>query len=869
MIIFQLRRLFSYFRRAKLDAEMAEEFTHHIELQAAEYRRSGMSEAEARAAARRSFGGVEQIKERAREERSWLWLEQLLQDLRFAARTLLRNPGFALVAIVTLALGVGANTAMFSLLNGLLLKPLPYDDAEQIVQLWESRMGIRDNVVSPGTYFDWRDDATSFESVSAYRPIDLNITGNGEPERLSGWRMTADGLRVLRARPIVGRTFAPNEDLAGNNKVVVLTEELYRRRFAGDREIVGKSVLLNGEPYHVIGVLPAAFLPDPQVEFVVPEAVDPSRRTVRNAQFLWVIARLKPGVSVAAAQAELLQIRASKASLYPRYKENWTVSVIPLRDQMTYAVKPMLGVLAAAVVVVLLIACANVANLLLAKASGREREIALRIALGASRNRVVRQLLTESMLLGLLGGVAGLGFAYGLLHVVRASDALARAGRLAEITIDGRVMAATLVLSLVTGLVFGLVPALQTTRRSHVDALKDAGRGSTLGRGAGLRRALIVAEVAMAMLLLAGAGLLLHSFYNLLRVSPGFDAEPVLTMAISLPNAKYPNAGARARFYQRIVENLEAIPGVQRAAVCGVLPMGGSVSNWFYQIVGRKDGPEQGYIADQDSCTAGYFAAMSIPLKRGRIFSDAETDVNAVVINEEFARQYFPGEDPIGRTLTVFGSPLQIIGVVGNIRNRNLESTIPPTVYRSQSAVDSSRNGYVMIRAQPTLSGLAVSARKAIQAIDPAQPVANVRRLGEVINASIAQRRMTLALLGGFTATALVLAVVGLYGVIAYTVSQRTRELAVRIALGALPQSVVRSTVVGGMKLVTIGLGIGLAGAVATTRLMSSLLFEVPALDSTALLGGALVLAAAAMVACWLPARAAAHVDPLTALRAE
>jgi predicted permease len=349
----------------------------------------------------------------------------------------------------------------------------------------------------------------------------------------------------------------------------------------------------------------------------------------------------------------------------------------------------------------------------------------------------------------------------------------------------------------------------------------------------------------------------------------GFDAEPVLTMAVSLPGAKYPDAGSRTRFYQRIVENLEAIPGVQRAAVCGMLPMGGSVSNWFYQIVGRKDGPEQGYIADQDSCTSGYFAALSIPVKRGRIFSDAETDGNTVVINEEFARQYFPGEAPLGRALTVFGNPLQIIGVVGNVRNRSPESTIPPMVYRLQSAVDSSRNGYVMIRAQSTLPGLGLSARQAIQSIDPAQPVANVRRLGEVIQASIAQRRATLLLLGGFAATALVLAVVGLYGVIAYTVSQRTRELGVRIAFGALPQAVVRSTVLSGMKLVAIGLGVGLTSAIATTRLMTSMLFEVTALDGVALAGGALVLAAASLIACWLPARAAAHVDPLVALRTE
>ncbi|HEU5078738.1 MAG TPA: ABC transporter permease [Opitutaceae bacterium] len=865
----QFRRLWSFIRRSRLDAEMAEEFEQHLELLAEEFRRAGLSEDEARAAARRSFGSVEQVKEHARDERSWRWLEQLLQDLRFGARTLRRNPVFTVVAVITLALGVGANTAIFSLLDALLLKPLQYDEPARLVQLWEPPAGVSQNVVSPGTYFDWREEATSLESLAAYRTIDLNLTGSGEPERLMGWRMTADGLTVLRARPTVGRVFAPDEDLPGKEKVVVLTDELFQRRFGGDRGLVGNRIQLNDEPYTVIGVLPSAFLPDPQAEFVIAEGLDPKWRNLRDAHFLNVLARIKSGISVESARAELLKIRRSNAWRYPAWKEKWTVAMIPMREQLADSVKPMLLVLSGAVLAVLTIACVNVANLLLAKAAGREREIALRAALGATRARVVRQLLVESVLLAVMGGMAGLVVAYGLLDLVRASTAFANVARLSDVSIDGRVLAATLGLSVLTGIVFGLVPALQATSGSQAEGLKEVGRVGRGGRGAGMRRVLIVAEVAMAMLLLAAAGLLLRSFYNLARISPGFDGERVLTMAVSLPGSRYASAESRARFYRQVVESIESIPGVDRAAVSAMLPMSGGVSNWYCHIVGRKDAPEQGYLADQDSCTAGYFETLGIPLKKGRLFSDAPTDAACVMINEAFARSYFAAEEPVGRYLTMRGEKLEIVGVVGDVRTRNLAIDARPTIYRSQSAVDSTRNGQIMIKADRSLSGLANAARKAIQGIDPVQPVANVRRLEDVLDASLAQRRITLILLAGFSGTALALAGIGLYGVMAYTVSQRTRELGIQMALGAQPREVIRSTIAGGMKLVVFGLALGFLGAFGVARLLASLLFNVSPHDGLALGGGAMALAIAGLLACWLPARAAARVDPLVALRAE
>ncbi len=863
-----LSKLKSLFCKKKRDSEMTEEMQGHLEMLTEENMARGMSPKEARDAARREFGGVEQIKEHARDQRTFVWLEQLSQDFHYAWRQLGRDPGFVLVVVCTLALGTGATTAVFSLVNGLLLKPLPYDQPGQLVQVWEAPAVGQRNVVSSGVYMDWRGQATTFESLSAFSDISLNLTGVGEPQRLSGLRMTADGLRLLGARPILGRIFATDEDQPGKEHVIVLTDELWRRSFQADPGVVGQTVLLNEQKFTIIGVLAPGFLPLPTSQFVVPYVFPPEWKEMRGGHFLRVYGRLKPGVTVQQANAELAAIAERSRALYPSWKADWSATVVPLSEQLSEGVKPALMVLLAAVAVVLLVVCANVANLLLAKASARCKEIAVRAALGASRGRIIRQLLAESLLLSGLGGAFGLGVAYWSVSVLRYYAGTMNLARGHEVAVDARVLVVSMAVALLTALLFGLAPALQGSRFVLNHALKEGGRGSATG-GNRLRHGLIVGEVALALVLLVGAGLLLRSFYRLVNVSPGFEPERALTLQLSLPEINFPTAAKRVAFFNEMIAQLEALPGVESAAVAQSLPLGSSIPDNFFRIAGRETIPGPGYSADFDLCTPHYFRAMTIPLRRGRPFEERDATARVAIINEELARRFFPGEDPIGKQLMQGKQSWEIVGIVGNVRSRGLAVDIKPTIYRPQSTFDSSRNGHLIVRTTVPPLTLIEAVRRTVHQANPSQPVATMRTLESVVAGSLADRRLLLGLLSIFAGLVLVLAALGLYGVMAYAVNQRTRELGIRMALGAAPVDVLRLVLSGAIKLVAIGLLLGLAVSLSFTHLLTNLLFGVEPTDPTTFAAVSGLLLVAAVIATLQPARRATQVDPMVALRCD
>lgn len=797
-----------------------------------------------------------------------LWLDQTVGDGRYALRALLRQRGFAAVAILTLALGIGATTAIFSVVNALVLKPLPYEQPGQLVQVFEvPRPGAR-NAISPGVFNDWRTQATLFEGFAAFRTTDLNLTGGGEPVRLNGLRMSANGLQLLRARPILGRIFAPDEDEPGKDKVIVLTHQLWQRQFGGARDIVGRTISLNGEAYAVIGVLPPGFLPYEQNQFVLPLPFQAGWTEQRGGHFLRAYARLNPGVTVEQGNAELVALADRSKPIYPEWKRTWSATIVPLAEQLVTDIKPALLVLLAAVGLVLLIGCGNVANLLLARAAGRAKEIALRAALGASRARVIRQLLAESIILSLLGGLLGLGLAFWCTGALRSVIGGMNFARAHEISLDGRVLLGATVISVLTGVIFGLVPAVHASRVELTHALKEGARGSA-GRGGKLRGGLIVGQVALSLLLLIGAGLLVRSFARLLEVPPGFEPRGALTLQLSLADAKYPDNAKRVAFYLRIAERVGALPGVVAAGLSSSLPLTG-VSDQFVRVPGWVGDRDPGYDADYDICTPDYFRAMGIPLRRGRFFEPADLTGTrrAALINETLARICFPNEDPIGRQLLYGKDAYEIVGVVGDVRMRRLNREIPGMVYRS-IAGDAWRGATLIVRAAGEPRALIESVRKAILELDPEQPVSNVRTLEDVVARSVGDRRLTALLLGLFAGAALALAAVGLYGVVAYAVVQRTREIGIRVALGANRQDVVLLMLRQGMILVVVGLGLGLAGAFGLTPLLRNLLYEVKPADPVSFIVVSLLLLAVAFLASWLPARRAARVDPMIALRAE
>ena len=629
--------------------------------------------------------------------------------------------------------GIGGNTAMFSAVNGVLLRSLPYDEPGRLVHVWEAGRPGQRNSVSAGVFTDWSRQATAFEGLAAFAGIDLNLTGGGAPERVSGLRMSPGGLALLRARPVLGRTFAPDEGEPGKDKVVVLTHAFWRRRFGSAPDVVGRTVRFNGESYTVVGVLAGGFLPSREPEFVVPLRFEPAQTEQRTNHWLSVVGRLKPGMDLARARADLLAVSDRFRPLYPAWKQDWTLTVVPMHEQITGDIRPILLVLLGAVSLVLLIACANVANLLLARAWVRQREIAIRLAVGASRARVIRQLLAESVVLALAGAAVGLVFAFAATSALRDASS-ASLPRAQEIAVDGRVLAFTVFVSITTGIVFGLVPALQASRTDLTASLKDGGgRGSTPARSR-TRGALVVSEVALALVLLTGAGLLVNSFVRLLNVPPGFDPRGALAVQMSLPVEKYAERERRAAFTEDVLARIEALPGVEAAGAIVRLPLANRPTDTLITIPGRRGPADGAYPCDFDFTNAGFFRAMRIPLVRGRLFDAPDASAHVAIVNEAFVRMHFPDGDAVGKGFGEGGATWQIVGVVGDVHMRGLAAPVRPMMYRPL-AIAPFPERTVVVRTSAPPRALIEPIRQAILDVDPEQPVANARTLEEVVAA--------------------------------------------------------------------------------------------------------------------------------------
>jgi putative ABC transport system permease protein len=797
-----------------------------------------------------------------------------------------KRPGFTLVAVITLALGIGANTAIFTVVNAVLLRSLPYENSEQLVRIGSANLqkGTRLGTFSPQDFYDWRERNTVFESMAAYDGWSPSLTGTGEPERLAAGRVSSSFFDVLKARPALGRSFLPAEEQRGNHLVAVLSHGLWQRRFGANPSIIGQSITLNGLSYTVVGVMPQGFEP-PQfsgLDFERPElwapfAPDLSQWSRSGRAVDAGIARLKPGVTLQQAEAEMATIGQQLQQQYPESNAGFGTSLASLQDQLVGSIRPALFVFLAAVGFVLLIACANVANLLLARAATRQREIAIRTALGAGRLRVIRQLLTESVLLALLGG--GLG----LLLALWATDFLVALGsgsipHPGKIGLDGRVLSFTMALTFVTGIVFGLLPALQASKPDLNETLKDGGRSATGGAGRQrLRSLLVVSEIALSLMLLVGAGLLVKSFIRLQQVNPGFDPANVLAMYVFLPGAKYPDDARQVAFFDQVEQRVAALPGVESVGMVSNLPISGNFDQVSFYIEGQPT-PNPGDVPDVERyyVNADYFRALRIPLKTGRPFGpeDRADAPRSVIIGEATARRFWPNESPIGKRVKLgaldSSDPwLAIVGVVGDVRHYALDIAPAPQIYLPYTQSPSQQMTLLVRGSTSDPESQAAAVRDQVWAVDRDQPVYNIKSMERVVAESMAQRRFTVLLLGIFSAVALMLAVIGLYGVMTYMVTQRTHEIGVRMALGAQAGDVLKLIVGHAMTLVVIGVLMGLAASFAMTRVISSFLYNVSATDPWTFAGVPLVLCAVAALASYIPARRATKVDPMVALRYE
>jgi putative ABC transport system permease protein len=799
----------------------------------------------------------------------------LLQDFRYAARLLVRAPGFTLVAVTALALGIGANTAIFSIVDTLLLRPLPYADASRLAVVWEHNVprDRKNNVVSPGNFIHWRELNQSFKDLAAVSmTFRTTLTGAGDPAELPVQYVSGSLFGLLGVRPAIGRDFTPQEDAPGVGAVAI-SDRLWRQRFSADRTIVNKTITLDGRPNLVVGVMPPGFFVlDNSVEVWSTIGLPPTARTPRG-RWLAVVGRVKDGVSMAQAQDDMARVHAELTRRFPEFNTGWTARVVPLRDELTGAIKPALWVMLGAVGFVLLIACANVGNLVLARATARQRELAVRAALGAARGRLIRQMLAESLLLSFVGAAAGLGLAWWALAVLRSTVAARLPiARLDQIGIDGQVLLFTIGVALLSALIFGITPALSAAGTRLTDALKDGGRSGSASHGARVRSAFVVVETALALILLVGAGLLLRSFVMLLHVDPGFDPAKTMTMKVSIPTAKYDGAPKQQAFFDQLFEKIDALPGVTAAGGTSFLPLNGLGAATGFEIIGQPK-PRAGEepVTDVRVVTHEYFKAMGVPLLRGRAFDarDRGTGVRRVIVNQALARQYFPNEDPIGRSILVSWNDKgvdEIVGVVGDVRQEDLDTEARATIYWPPS-----RFTYpfmtVAIRTMGDPRGVVSGAVAALHGLDANVAAADVRTMEDVIDNSVAQRRLTMLLLSLFAALALTLAAVGIYGVIGYSVSQRTQEIGIRMALGARQSAVMRMVVSQAMGLAAAGIAAGGVGAWGLTRLMQKLLFGVAPSDPVTFGTVAALLAVVAVLAAVVPALRATRVDPVVALR--
>ncbi len=817
-------------------------------------------------------------------------MQTLLQDLRYGARMLLKQPSITLIAVLTLALGIGANTAIFSVVNAVLLRPLPYDGPQQLAMVWQTnqealgKLGIQRLPVTYADFYDWRDQNNVFEAIAALDPRQFNLTGQGEPEKLNGVRTTPNLFSLLRVKPVIGRDFLPEEESEGAASVAILSYGLWQRRFGGDEKIIGQSLTLNDASYTVIGVVPQHFrftessnLPRHARFGVGTDVWMPMRQTGalrsnRGNHNLTVVARLKPGVRPAQAQAEMQTIARRIAQGFSRKPEDFGAEVVPLREQIAGNIRPALLVLLGAVALVLLISCANVASLLLARAAARRKELAIRSALGAGRGRIVRQLLTESLLLALAGGGLGALLAWwgSDLLLSLSPDSVQRIG---EVPIDFRVLGFTLLVSLLTGIGFGLAPALVSSKSDINESLKEEGPAVIDPR----RRALgllVVAEVALALVLLVGAGLLIKSFARLTHVDPGFNPASVVSVEISLPFTRYRDPQQRAEFFRQVIDRIKALPDVQAAGSNYVLPLSGADPSNAFEIEGRPNASGEWQSANFGTISPDYFQALEIPLLRGRYFTDQDSREaqGVAIIDEEMIRRYFPGEDPLGKRLSVGSRDwLTIVGIVGNVRHTALEDESRPYIYvpYSQRPFYWPSTSMAIRSKTRDVANLVAAVRREIKAVDRDQPISNVTTLEELYRKAVAPRRFSMQLLGTFASLAMLLAVIGLYTVTSYSVTQRIHEIGVRMALGARPVDVLKLVIGRGIALALIGVGVGLGAAFALTRLMSNLLFGVSATDPATFTFVALLLVGVALVAALVPARRATKVDPMVALRRE
>jgi predicted permease len=858
------------FRKSRRDEDLDTELRSYTESLAQERMREGMSLEQARRAARIELGGIEKVKEDVRDTRAGAWFDSLLQDVRYGARTLRKNSGFAAVAILTLALGIGANTAIFSVVNGVLLRPLPYPEPDRLLTI-ESSQSLPD-------LDDIQKQTQSFEALGATTMQRLDFTGGTEPIQIFSINCNADLFRALRTQPAMGRLLNANDDRFGAPGAVVLSHGFWTRQFGADPNIVGKSIPLSGNSYTVVGVLPANFwIPGPVGDvYASLRVVYPAAAQARGVHFLTTYLRLKPGVTITQAQSEMVRADESLAQAYPDYNQDRRRRLMPLLEKVVGDSRAPLLILFGAVGLVLMIACVNFANLLLARGASRQREIAIRAALGAGSRRLVAQMLVENTMLSLVGGAAGI-----LLAQAGIKSLLALAPenlpRLTGIGIDSRALAFTLGISLLTGIVFGLLPAWSATRLTFGDGLKESGRTMAGSRTSlRLRRTLVVSETVLAILLLVGAGLLIRSFQRMQSISPGFRPDNILTMRVELPEARYEEASKQMPFRNALLESLNSLPAVQ-AAMISELPMSGDYLIHDLTIEGRPVKLASEPTVQTRTTLGDYFSIMGIPLLRGRAFSgqDRENTPVVVVVNETFVRQFFANQDPLGARIEWSrdkpGSWKVIIGVVGDVKHFGLDQPEEPAVYDLYSQMDEPWKRWLslVVRSPRDPGELTRQVEAQIWALDRGIPPTAVLTMKDVMDASVTPRKFNLTLMMIFAGVALALAAVGIYGVVAYSVTQRTHEIGVRVALGAQPRDIVRLVLGEGARLAVLGAILGLAAAAALTRFMDSLLFGVTARDPLTFLAVAAILVCVAAAACCIPARRAMRVDPMVALRHE